>query len=167
MEIQITEWRDAYSEDFKRLSLEWLQKYVEVEPRDIEMIEHPYEVILNKGGMTWFALADDKVVGTISVLQEESGEWELAKMAVTEEYKGYGISNRLIMEALAFSRKKGIEKLVLYTNSVLAPAVHQYHKYGFVDVPIMEETYDTADLKMELKLNDARPCDSTKFFFFG
>ena len=43
---------------------------MEVEPRDIEMIEHPHEVILNKGGMTWFAIADDKVAGTISVLQE-------------------------------------------------------------------------------------------------
>lgn len=132
------------------ISLEWLEKYVEVEPRDIETIEHPHEVILDKDGMIWFALADGKVVGTISVLQEESGEWELAKMAVTEEYKGHGISNRLIIEALAYSREKGIQKLVLYTNSVLTPAVHQYHKYGFVDVPIMEETYDTADLKMEL-----------------
>lgn len=132
------------------ISLEWLEKYVEVEPRDIETIEHPHEVILDKGGMIWFALADGKVVGTISVLQEESGEWELAKMAVTEEYKGHGISNRLIIEALAYSREKGIQKLVLYTNSVLTPAVHQYHKYGFVDVPNMEETYDTADLKMEL-----------------
>lgn len=75
------------------ISLEWLEKYVEVEPRDIETIEHPHEVILDKDGMIWFALADGKVVGTISVLQEESGEWELAKMAVTEEYKGHGISN--------------------------------------------------------------------------
>lgn len=150
--VQIVEWKDEYIDDFKKLSLEWLEKYVEVEPRDIETIEHPHEVILDKGGMTWFAIVDDKVVGTISILQEESGEWELAKMAVTEEYKGHGISNRLINEALAFSHKKGIEKLVLYTNSVLAPAVHQYHKFGFVDVPIMEETYDTADLKMELIL---------------
>lgn len=153
MEIQFTKWRDEYAEAFKELSLEWLNKYVEVEPRDIEMLEHPHEVILDKGGMTWFAIADGKVVGTISVLKEESGEWELAKMAVTEEYKGHGISNRLIDEALAYSRKKGIRKLVLYTNSTLKPAIHQYHKYGFVDVPIMEETYDTADLKMELVLD--------------
>lgn len=96
MDIQIIEWRDEYAEAFKSLSLEWLKKYVEVEPRDIETIEHPHEVILDKGGMTWFALADGKAVGTISILREESGEWELAKMAVTEEYKGYGISNRLI-----------------------------------------------------------------------
>ena len=152
MNIRITPWQDCYAEDFKKLSLEWLEKYVEVEPRDVETIEHPQEVIFDKGGMTWFAIADDKAVGTISVIREESGEWELAKMAVTEEYKGRGISKLLIEEALAYSREKGIKKLVLFTNSILKPAVHQYHKYGFKDVPISGETYDTADLKMELEL---------------
>lgn len=47
MNIRIIPWQDCYAEDFKKLSLEWLEKYVEVEPRDVETIEHPQEVIFD------------------------------------------------------------------------------------------------------------------------
>ena len=36
--IKIIEWEDKYAEQFKRLSLEWLEKYVSVEQADLEKI---------------------------------------------------------------------------------------------------------------------------------
>jgi DNA polymerase III epsilon subunit-like protein len=45
--IKIIEWEDKYAEQFKRLSLEWLEKYVSVEPADLEIINNPHRSILD------------------------------------------------------------------------------------------------------------------------
>lgn len=50
--IKIIEWEDKYAEQFKRLSLEWLEKYVSVEPADLEIINNPHRSILDNGGMS-------------------------------------------------------------------------------------------------------------------
>jgi len=152
MELKLSRWKEEYAEAFKALSLEWLEKYVEVEPRDLETIEHPHEVILDRGGMIWLALADGVPVGTVSILREEGGDWELAKMAVTEAYKGRGISRLLMDAALAYAAEIGAETLTLFTNSALIPAIGLYHSYGFRDVPVTGAAYATSDRKMELTL---------------
>ena len=56
--IKIIEWEDKYAEQFKRLSLEWLEKYVSVEPADLEIINNPHRSILDNVGMIFFALCD-------------------------------------------------------------------------------------------------------------
>ena len=149
MAFEIVEWRDTFADDFRTLTLEWLEKYVEVEEHDIETIENPRKIILDPGGMVWFALDGSRVVGTVSIIKENEN-WELAKLAVTEEYKGRGIGTLLMNTALSHARKSGIEKLVLFTNSSLTPAIHLYHKFGFRDVELTGKAYDTADTKMEL-----------------
>ena len=42
--------------------------------------------------------------------------------------------------------------LILFTNSGLLPAIHLYHKYGFADVPLIDNEYEESDMKMELIL---------------
>jgi len=152
MQITITQWKDEYAESFKALSLEWLEKYVEVEPRDIETFEHPYEVVLHDGGMIWFALADGKPVGTVGILREKSGEWELVKLAVTEAYQGRGIGRLLIETVLQYAKKIGLSKITLFTNSKLKPAIHLYQQVGFQNIALSGESYKTSDVKMELIL---------------
>ena len=150
--ISIITWQDRYAEAFKTLNLEWLTKYVKVEPRDVETMEHPYEVILNRGGMIWFALCEGKAVGTVSLIPEAEDEWELAKMSVTEDFKGKGIGHLLMDAALDFAKAKALPKIIIFTNSVLTSAVHLYHSYGFKEVPVTGAAYETSDLKMELIL---------------
>lgn len=152
MEFSIVKWDDKYAKDYISLSLEWLEKYVEVEPRDLETVNNPYEVVLNNGGMVWFAVADNKAVGTITVIKSGKNEFELAKMAVTEKYKGNKIGNALMKTAIDYVKNANGEKMELFTNSNLIPAIHLYHKYGFVDVPVTGKAYETSDTKMELLL---------------
>jgi hypothetical protein len=54
-EVKVIEWEDKYNEDFVSLSIEWLEKYVSVEPADLEILNHPHSNILNKGGNIFFA----------------------------------------------------------------------------------------------------------------
>ena len=40
MEIKIVKWEERYAQDFIDLSVEWLEKYVRVEPADEEILYH-------------------------------------------------------------------------------------------------------------------------------
>ena len=152
MAIEIVSWKDEYARDFISLSTEWLEKYVRVEPADEAILYHPHDSILDNGGMIFFARNDGINVGTISMINLDNGIYELAKLAVTESCKGQHISDRLMDAAISFAKEKGASRIILFTNSGLLPAIHLYHKYGFVDVPLIDNEYEESDMKMELTL---------------
>lgn len=52
--VNIVEWDEDYRQDFISLSLEWLEKYVSVEPIDLEMLNDPEGYILSRGGAIFF-----------------------------------------------------------------------------------------------------------------
>jgi hypothetical protein len=52
--VQILNFEDKYKKDLKRLSYEWLEKYVSVEPEDEKILNNPREVIVDKGGYIFF-----------------------------------------------------------------------------------------------------------------
>jgi ribosomal protein S18 acetylase RimI-like enzyme len=156
MVTAIVKWKDEYKEDFINLSIEWLEKYVRVEPADEEILYHPYESILNDGGMIFFAQQDGVNIGTVSMINMGGGAYELAKLAVTESFKGQHISDLLMETALAYAKEKDAKKVILFTNSNLIPAIGLYHKYGFVDIPVTDNEYEEADMKMELSLAAAK-----------
>lgn len=149
--IKIIEWEDKYAEQFKRLSLEWLEKYVSVEPADLEIINNPHRSILDKGGMIFFALCDGLIVGTVAMIRQNDGSFELAKLAVTEGYKGLKIGNLLMEKSLEFASQRKAITVFLYTNRRLLPAINLYEKFGFKEVPVAQNKYIEADMKMELK----------------
>lgn len=150
MEIKIVEFQTEYRDDFKNLNIEWLQKYFVVEPFDEQQLSNPETEILDKGGKIFFVKDGDRIVGTASLLKEHD-IYELAKMAVTEDYKGKGIGNLLMEHCIAEAKKLGTKKLMLISNRSLTPALTMYEKYGFKEVPFEEEMpYERGNIKMEL-----------------
>lgn len=152
-DIKIVEWENRYSNDFVSLSMEWLEKYVSVEPSDLEILNNPYYAVLDNGGMIFFAKYTDNVVGTVSMIRADTDIFELAKLAVTERYKGLKIGNQLMERCIQFAKEKGAKKIILYTNHKLTPAIGLYKKYDFVEVPIEHSKYLESDIKMELVLD--------------
>ena len=150
--IQIIPWEEKYAQDFIDLSIEWLEKYVRVEPADEEILYDPHGSILDDGGMIFFASRDGRNVGTVAMINMGGGQYELAKLAVTESCKGLHISDLLMEAAIGFARERHAKKIILFTNSRLIPAIHLYHKYGFIDVPLIDNEYEESDMKMELLL---------------
>ena len=150
--IQIIPWEDRFAQDFIDLSVEWLEKYVRVESADEALLYHPHEAILDKGGMIFFANDSVKNVGTVTMMKLEDDVYELAKLAVTEDCKGRHIGDHLMRAALDFAMKNHARKVILFTNSSLGPAIHLYHKYGFEDVPLVDNEYEESDMKMELSI---------------
>lgn len=115
---------------FESLNREWLERYFSVEPIDIEYFESPEDLILAEGGEIFFAEVDGEILGTCSVVRTEEG-FEMAKMAVTAKAQGKGLGRLLAEEAIARAKRMGAEKLMLVTNSQLAPAVGLYRALGF------------------------------------
>ena len=151
MKIKIIKWEDRFAKAYIDLSIEWLEKYVSVEPGDLEIIEHPYEAVLNNGEMIWFALLDNTPIGTVTMIKSNDS-YEVAKLAVTEKYKKLGIGERLMKVAIEFARENGTKKIYLFTNHNLIPAINLYKKCGFVQIPLIDNKYIESDMKMELYL---------------
>ena len=152
MEIKIISYRSEHHAIFKQLNLEWLDKYNLTETHDLMVLDDPQSTILDRGGFIWLAIADGKVIGSAALMKEHEGEYELAKMAVTAEYRGKGISKLLIETCLAKAKEIGVIKLSLFSNHQLQTALKLYEKYGFYYVEVEDSPFETADVKMELVL---------------
>ncbi|MBC9794580.1 GNAT family N-acetyltransferase [Sinomicrobium weinanense] len=151
--IEITEFQPEYATDFARLNYEWLAKYFTAESHDSEMLEDPYGTIIEPGGQILIALDGDKAVGTAALITDGPDTYELAKMAVSEGYKGQKIGKRLMLRAIDYAIKTGKKRLVLESNTSLTPAINLYIKSGFKVVPLNPDSpYERANIKMELIL---------------
>lgn len=151
-EVKIVEYEEKYHSDLRRLSYEWLEKYVSVEPEDEKILNNPKEVILDKGGFIFFAKYNDELVGTVSLIKVDENTFELAKLAVTEKYQGLKIGKLLMEKCLHVAKQKNAKKVILFTNHILTSAIELYKKFDFKEIPIVNNKYIESDLKMELKL---------------
>ena len=148
-DLHIVPFQPNLADYFKELNLAWVRKYFFVEPLDEEMLSHPQENIINKGGQIFFAQLNKEVVGTFALLKVQEGVFELSKMAVVEKMQGKKIGNQLLEFAIDQAKQLGAQKLILFSNTKLSPAIHLYKKYGFTEVPIGASEYKRSDIKME------------------
>ena len=153
--IKIVDYSRKLKKHFKDLNLEWLNKYFEVEKADEMILNNPEKYIINKGGFILFAKAEDKICGTVAVKRNSDSEYEMTKMAVSEEYQGKKIGKKLAKEAIKKAKSLGAAKIVLETSLRLEKAVKLYRKLGFEEVNYDTNTktrYERPTIKMELKL---------------
>ena len=150
--VEIFEYESVYAADFKRLNLEWLDKYHLTEPPDLAVLNDPEEEILGTGGCLYLARIDGEIVGSAALIGEGEGVFELAKMAVFPKFQGLGISKLLIEKCLEQAKTLAAKRIYLESNSQLTTAIKLYEKYGFIHVPILNSHYASADIMMELVL---------------
>ncbi|MFI5188056.1 MAG: GNAT family N-acetyltransferase [Chitinophagales bacterium] len=155
--IEIIDYSDEYANDFKDLNSEWLYKYNLAESHDLEIINDPKGMILDRGGYIYLAKAGDKIVGTAGLANEGNSVFELVKMSVVPAFQGKGISKMLIEKCLNKMRELKAKKIFLYSNSQLTTAIALYKKYGFVHVDASNAPLITADIKMELSFLQTEP----------
>lgn len=150
--IEIIQYEEKYLSDFKRLSYEWLDQYTLLEPEDERILSNPEKVILNKGGYVYFAKYGGEIIGTVSLIKVDDTTFELAKLAVTQKYRGMGIGRKLIERCLITARQDHIKKMILFTHHKLFSAIALYKKFNFKEVYHSKGKYIKSDLKMELDL---------------
>ena len=148
-QITIINFEEYLSSHFKDLNVAWLEKYFYVESIDIALLANPKKNIIEKGGHIFFAKVNDCIAGTVALLKTNDSEFELGKMAVDEKYQGKKIGHRLIEYCLQKSKEYGAKKIILYSNTILEPAIHLYEKFGFRQTPINHSEYKRSNIKME------------------
>ena len=146
------EFEDSLALKFRELNLVWLKKYFVVELVDEEMLSNPRSFILDKGGQIYFARLGYEIAGTFALMKLDSEIFELSKMPVDEKFQGKKIGNAMMAHCVERGKELGSKKIVLYSNTILGPAIHLYKKFGFVEVPVEHSDYRRSNIKMELIL---------------
>ena len=154
MKLEIIPFDKIFSEDFYNLNIEWLQTYFYVEPFDEEVLSKPETYIIDKGGHIFFAKLDEQIVGCVALMPTTSEKvFELTKMAVLPNLRGLKIGQKLMEHCIAFAKTHRFKQLMLYSNTKLENAIYIYRKFGFVEIPVEENSpYKRGNIKMELNL---------------
>ncbi|MDT0293160.1 GNAT family N-acetyltransferase [Mesonia ostreae] len=150
--IKILEFSDDLQEPIKTLNYEWLQKYFELEEKDIISLSNPKKEIIDKGGFIFYAKLNDEIVGTYALLKRKENVFEMSKMAVSTIAQGRKIGTTMLEHCLRFATQKEIKTIILYSNTQLESAIHLYRKYGFIEVDLETDMYERANIKMEKHL---------------
>ena len=152
-EVSIREFEPGDEAAFRELNEEWIRHYFVIEPKDEAVFADPRGSILDRGGRIFIAFQDCQPIGCCALLRMNSGEFEVAKMAVTESYRGNGIGRRILEKAISEARASGARRLYLETNRKMQPAIRLYESLGFRHVPperLVPSSYARCDVYMEL-----------------
>lgn len=150
MQIEIIPFNTRYSQHFYDLNIEWLKTYFYIEPYDEEVLSKPEEYIINKGGFIFFAKLNETILGTVALMPTSAKNvFELTKMAVSPKHRGYKIGQQLMQYCIEFAKQHQFKALMLYSNTKLENAIYIYRKYGFIEIPVEENSpYKRSDIKM-------------------
>jgi DNA-binding MarR family transcriptional regulator/GNAT superfamily N-acetyltransferase len=79
----------------------------------------------------WIAELDGAPVGCVFCVRRDDETAQLRLLLVEPAARGLGIGARLVDECLAFAKRAGYKKIMLWTNDVLANARPIYERAGF------------------------------------
>ncbi len=151
----VVTYRDQYRADFERLNRDWIEAYFKLEEPDLEVFRDPRGAIVAHGGQIFFVVEAGEVQATCAVLRHSADVYEIAKMAVAQAVRGRGFGDLLMEAAIGFARDAGAQRLMLVSNTALAPALRLYEKHGFVQVPLVDQHgYRRANIQMERRLGN-------------
>jgi len=57
-----------------------------------------------------------------------------------------------MLTAISFVKEQNAQKIILFSNKKLVPALKLYEKLGFVELSLENNKYIESDIKMELLL---------------
>jgi len=150
--IAIFEYESYHQPWFEQFNRAWIEKYFWMEPIDVQVLQHPDEYIIAKGGRILMATYNKAMVGTVALKYAGPGVYEFTKMAVDEKFQGLKIGRALSDAAIQLAKNLGAFKIILYSHTSLKTAIAMYRTLGFREMPV-DGPYKRSDIKMELPLN--------------
>lgn len=152
--IELIKYHPQYLAAFREMNLQWLNEFGLTESHDLEVLDDPQKFIIDKGGALYLAVSGGQLAGSAAMVPEDEHTMELAKMCVHPDFRGQGISLRLMNQCLQFAKDRKIARIILYSNHQLQQAIRIYEKFGFRHVPVHDSPFVTADVKMELIIDE-------------
>ncbi len=148
--IKIVDYKPAHQPWFEKLNRYWIEKYFVMEPVDEFVLTNPEEALLKPGGAILMAEFDGEIAGTVALRKVDDTTYEFTKMAVDNKFQRKGIAEALSNASFKKAKMLGADKVILYSNSVLTPAISLYEKLGFRHEPVVDVEYKRSDVKMEI-----------------
>lgn len=138
MVIQVNNYSASYQQQVVALILSIQQiefgvpVTLESQP-DLENIPSFYQK--DKGNF-WIAIIENKVLGTIALLDIGNSRGALRKMFVHKDYRGkeYGIGQTLLNTLLEWARQNNLKEILLGTTEKFIAAQRFYEKNGFEQI---------------------------------
>lgn len=155
-EIAFRLFQNGDADAFRELNEDWISRYFHLEEQDRIQLSDPEGNILRTGGQIVMALSGDERIGCCALIFVKPGSYEVAKMAVSERYRGHGIGRKLLEFTIAHAKTLGAHTLELASNTKLANAVHLYEALGFRHLPpeqVEPTPYARANVFMEMYLS--------------
>ncbi len=154
--VKIVDYEPKYRDYFEKLNKAWIAEYFVLEDLDRQILEHPEEYIINKGGWILVALYNNVPMGVCALIKMDDPEYgfEMSKMAVSPEGQGKGIGWLLGQAVARKAKELGAAKIFLESNTILKPAINLYYKMGFRKVAARPLEYARGNIQMELDLSD-------------
>lgn len=149
--VRVIDYMPDHQPWFEKLNREWIEEFFWMEPIDEAVLQQPDEHIIKHGGAILMATVHHEIAGTVALKFVSDGVYEFTKMAVDKKFRGQKVGHQLSEAAIVKARNMGASKIILYSNTVLAPAIALYRKLGFREVPL-DGPYKRSNIKMELPL---------------
>lgn len=152
--MQIVNYSDRYHSAFRDLNAAWISKYSEVEDSDYQLLDHPRETILEKGGHIMVALENGKPIGVCALIKQDGNpyDFKLARLAVAPAAQGKPIGKHLIEAIIAKASELGAKKLYTESYTSLQPVIHLYQQAGFKEITSHHHACNKFNIRMELTL---------------
>jgi N-acetylglutamate synthase-like GNAT family acetyltransferase len=94
------------------------------------------QVYQTNNGNFWIAIDNNKVIGTIALLDIGNAQAALKKLFVAQDYRGKekGIAKKLLDTLLAWAKDHKIKEVFLGTIPIYFAAHRFYEKNGFIEI---------------------------------
>ena len=121
--LEMIEYQPEHQPWFEKFNRQWIEEYFWMEPIDFEVLQHPDEYIISKGGKILVATYNKEIAGTVALKFVDAKTYEFTKMAVDSKFRGLKVGQALGEEAISKAKSLGATKIILYSHTVLVPAV--------------------------------------------
>ena len=151
--LRIIPFEKKYKADFEKLNRKWIEEFFQMEDEDFHTLQNPESYVIEKSGEIFFALCDQRVIGTAAMIPFSGDIFELAKMSVKKRFQGKGVGKLLLKRCIQFAQERNAKEIFLLTNDILKPALNLYLSCGFViKNNYNDERYERGNTKMHLIL---------------
>lgn len=152
--MKITPYNKNLKSEFIAMNKAWISEMFVLEDEDIKEMEH-IETYIENGGEIFFSLADDEnVMACCMIAPREDGDWEIMKFAAKKNYAGTGAGTACLKACINYAKSKKVKRIIIVSNKKCEQAVHLYHKFKFIEIPVDKKKFpfERGDIAFELYL---------------
>lgn len=154
-EIKIIDYKPEHQPYFEKFNRAWIEELFVMEPVDEWVLTNPDKAILEPGGAIIMAEYDGVVAGTAGLRKVDDHSYEFTKMAVDKNFRRRGIAEAICYACFRKAKELGATRVILYSNTKNAVAIKMYEKIGFRHMPVENDVYKRANVKMEIDMETA------------